>query len=74
MKIGKKEIRLLSLVGQVGLTMVASIVIGLFVGLWVDRKLGSSPWATLFFIAAGIAAAALGIYRMIMWALTENED
>ena len=36
--------------------MALSIVIGLAIGVYLDRKLGTSPWLTLIFIVLGIAA------------------
>ena len=61
---GKDIFRSLSLTTQVGVMVVVSILGCLFLGLWIDGKLHSSPWATLIFIAVGILVAIVGAYRL----------
>jgi F0F1-type ATP synthase assembly protein I len=63
------NLRLLGLVGQVGVVMVVFILMGLVVGQWIDGRLGTSPTFTLVFIFLGIGAAGWSIARMVMWAL-----
>jgi F0F1-type ATP synthase assembly protein I len=63
------NLRLLGLVGQVGVVMVVFILIGLVVGQWIDARLGTSPSFTFVFIFLGIGAAGWSIARMVMWAL-----
>lgn len=66
------NLRLLSLVGQVGATVVVLILIGLVVGQWIDARLNTSPGFTLFFIFLGMVAGLWGIYRLAVWALEED--
>jgi F0F1-type ATP synthase assembly protein I len=66
------NLRLLSLVGQVGVVMVVFILIGLAVGLWIDGRLDTSPTFTMFFILLGIGAGAWSVARLVMWALEET--
>jgi ATP synthase protein I len=66
------NLRLLSLVGQVGATVVVFILIGLFAGRWIDARLGTSPAFTLLFIFLGMVAGLWGIYRLTMWAVEEG--
>ena len=66
------NLRLLSLVGQVGITMVVFILVGLVVGQWIDGKLNTSPTFTMFFILLGIGGGAWSIARLVMWALEET--
>ena len=61
----KIVVRSLNLATQVGLMVVGSILACLFLGLWIDGKLHSSPWATLIFIAVGILVAIVGAYRLV---------
>ena len=42
----RKLIRMLGVLSTVGLTMVFATVIGLFIGLKLDPRLGTSPWLT----------------------------
>ena len=50
----KKEfsgvVRALANVANFGLTMGAAILIGYYIGSYLDRKLGTSPWLMLLFL------------------------
>ncbi len=63
------NLRLLGLVGQVGVTIVVFILIGLVVGQWIDSRLNTSPTFTLFFILLGVGGGAWSVARLVMWAL-----
>jgi len=52
----------LSLLTQIGITIVACIGIGIFLGWFLDRLLGTSPWLLLVFTLLGIAAAFKSIF------------
>ncbi|MDE3229244.1 MAG: AtpZ/AtpI family protein [Chloroflexota bacterium] len=54
-----------ALVGQVGLTISFSLLIGIGIGLFIDSKLHSSPIATLIGLLLGLAAGIYGVYRLI---------
>ncbi len=49
-------LRMLGALSTVGLTMVFATVIGLFIGLWLDSKFGTSPWLTGLFLLFGLIA------------------
>ena len=48
---------------MIGVTLVASTAIGLAIGYWLDRWLGTSPWLTMVFLLFGIAAGFLNLFR-----------
>jgi F0F1-type ATP synthase assembly protein I len=54
-----------ALVGQLGLTMAASIVFGILLGLWVDGIAGTRPLFTLLCSLVGISAGSLAGYRAV---------
>lgn len=56
--------RSLALATQVGLMVVSSILVCLFLGLWIDGKLDTRPWVTLILIAVGTLVAIAGTYRL----------
>ena len=60
----KDVFRSLGIATQVGLTVVASILIPLFLGLWLDDRLGTTPCATLIFVIVGILVGSLSTYRL----------
>ncbi|MEO0278454.1 MAG: AtpZ/AtpI family protein [candidate division WOR-3 bacterium] len=49
----KKEARLVKIITRlsaVGLELVVSIVIGLSIGVYIDKKLNTSPWGLMAFL------------------------
>ena len=58
----RKLIRMLGVLSTVGLTMVFATVIGLYIGLKLDKWLGTSPWLTAVFLAIGIAAGFRNLF------------
>ena len=57
--------RSLGLATQIGMTVTVAVLGSLFLGLWVDRELGSSPWATLLSLGLGTLVAVMGCYRVV---------
>ncbi len=70
----RANLRALGLAGQVGLTMVLSILAGLFLGQWLDGSLGTKPVFTLILIFIGMIAGAWGVYRQLSWTLAEMPE
>ena len=58
----RKLIRMLGVLSTVGLTMVFATVIGLFVGLKLDKWFGTSPWLTALFLLLGIVAGFRNLF------------
>lgn len=52
-----RSIRELAYYSSLGFSVALSIFIGLGIGVWLDGKFDTSPWLTLIFLGAGIAAA-----------------
>ena len=44
-------------ISQIGVTMAASVLIGVLLGRYLDGLLGTTPWLLLFFSLAGVGAA-----------------
>ena len=57
-------LRSLALVTQLGLMAVSPVLIGLFLGLWLDGRLQTRPWVTLFLTALGILVGLVGVYHL----------
>lgn len=59
----KRELfKSLGLLSTIGISMVASTLIGLAVGYYLDRWLETSPWLTLLFLLFGIIAGFRNIF------------
>jgi ATP synthase protein I len=52
----RRHFRELAYFSSIGLSIAFAIFIGLFVGVYLDRRFDTSPWFTLIFLAVGIAA------------------
>ena len=63
-----RSIRALAYYSSLGFSVALSIFIGLAIGVWLDGKFDTSPWLTLVFLGAGIAAA----YRNIGLAVKKS--
>jgi ATP synthase protein I len=61
---GKRFYSVLS-ASSVGLEMGLSVVIGVLVGMWLDRQLGSEPWMMLLWLCFGFAAGFRGVLRAV---------
>ena len=56
----------LSLVTQLGLVMISSILVGMMLGLAADKFLGISPWGAAVGILIGIVGGFYAVYQLIM--------
>ncbi|MGH7068598.1 MAG: AtpZ/AtpI family protein [Acetobacteraceae bacterium] len=45
--------------------MLASLVVGVAIGWWLDRVLGTAPWLLLVFVVLGTAAGILNVWRLV---------
>jgi len=59
---GKAFARALALLSQIGVSIIACIAAGVFLGWLLDRLLQTSPWLLLVFSLLGIAAAFRSIF------------
>lgn len=55
-------IKTLGLVSSMGISVALAIGIGVFIGLTLDRWMGTSPWFFFIFLFFGIAAGFRNIY------------
>jgi len=63
----KKELwRAVAFFSQVATTIVASILIGVFLGRFLDNLLGTTPWLLLVFSLLGVGAAIKAIFDLGM--------
>jgi len=54
--------RALSVLSQIGITIIVCVALGIFLGRLLDNLLGTSPWLLIVFIFLGIAAAFKAIF------------
>jgi ATP synthase protein I len=64
----------LSIVMQIGLTMAGCILFCFFIGLYLDRWLGTKGIFVTIFIILGIVGGAVTVYRQILKTLEKPSD
>lgn len=58
----------------VGWYVAISILLGVVVGMWLDKKLGTSPFLALAGLIMGIVMAFFGMYRMLLPGLKSTDE
>jgi ATP synthase protein I len=58
----------------IGFYIVACILIGLFAGLWLDKKLETNHLFIILGLVLGLAVAVFGVYRMIRPLMYNHRD
>jgi ATP synthase protein I len=56
-----------------GLQFAASIIVFLYAGQWLDRKLGTAPWLLMIGVFVGAGASFYSMYRKLMAAQAREE-
>lgn len=62
-KKNSETLRALTTFSQIGVTMAASVLIGVLLGKYLDGLLGTSPWLLLFFSILGAGAAIKSLFN-----------
>ncbi|MBW6511129.1 MAG: AtpZ/AtpI family protein [Desulfuromonadaceae bacterium] len=58
----RQLIKSLGFLSSVGISIVASTLIGLAMGHYLDKWLGTEPWLTMIFLGLGIVSGFRNIY------------
>ncbi|PLX73490.1 MAG: magnesium transporter [Desulfuromonas sp.] len=66
--------RSLMFASSLGIAMVASILIGLYIGYQLDKWLDTSPWFTLIFLLFGIISGFRNIFILSSRAMKDDDD
>jgi len=57
----------------VGLQFAASILLFLFLGMWLDKRLGTAPWLLIAGVFVGGSAGFWSMYRRLVIAPREKK-
>lgn len=57
-----KALQAFSQVSQIGITIAASILVGVLSGKFLDNLLGTTPWLLLIFSLLGVGAAIKSLF------------
>lgn len=67
-------IKSIGFLSGIGISLVASTLIGLFMGYYLDRWLKTGPWLTLLFLGFGIVAGFRNIFILTRRELRRQEE
>ena len=70
----RQLIKSLGFLSSVGICMVASCLIGLAMGFYLDKWLDTSPWLTMIFLGFGIASGFRSIFILTTRELRRQEQ
>jgi ATP synthase protein I len=63
-----------ALFSEIGLVLLATVLVGVLGGYWVDQQLRTLPVFVLLGLFAGLGAGARAVYRLISRFLATFED
>jgi len=67
-------IQALAVASQFGITLAISVVLGFFVGQWLDDRLKTSPLFILIGVLLGLVGAAINTVRLYRALLRKSES
>jgi ATP synthase protein I len=70
----RPSLQKLAALSNLGLLLPSSIIVGLFMGYWLDKLLGTRPWLTLSFLVLGIVSGFLSLFRGLKKLKLDSED
>ena len=73
-KIKSDLFRTLGVVSSMGISFVLAIVIGVFIGLKLDKWLGTAPWFFFIFLLFGIVAGFRNLYIITKRVIKKDEN
>jgi ATP synthase protein I len=58
----------------IGIEMAGSVIVGGFIGYWLDYYLGTDPWMFIIWVICGLIAGFRSLYRISKQYLSENKE
>ncbi len=55
----------LALFSEIGLVLLVTTLAGVLLGYWIDKQLGTLPFAVVAGLLIGLAVGARAVYRLI---------
>jgi len=60
--------------GAAGVQLAASVVAGLFIGDYIDKKAGTGPWITIAGLILGFAGGLINMLRIVKVVTRDGGD
>ena len=69
-----KGLRTAGLLLAIPTLLIVSPLVGFFLGSWIDRRFGTSPWFTILGLVLGFVAAGRETYRIYQRSQQEENE
>lgn len=66
--------RIIGLVGSFGFTTAGALAGGYFLGTYVDKRYGTSPWFLMIFLFWGVIGSFIKFFQVIKKLSDENKN
>lgn len=60
----KNFLRNLALISQIGISMIAPILVGVYLGQFIDRKVGTKGIFTIVLIIIGVGGGFVNLFKL----------
>lgn len=70
----RSTFRALGLTGGIGAVMAACIMIGYFIGRYLDAKFGTAPWLLIVSLLMSMTAGFLEVYKIVKKVMKETAN
>ena len=60
----RSALKNLALISQVGISMITPILLGVFIGGWLDKKVGTNGLFMLVFIFLGVGGGFMNLFKI----------
>lgn len=69
-----RSLKAFALASTIAVQFAVSVFLGVWLGSFLDKKLGTDPWLMLGGLLTGIAAGMVGAYRMVSNILDNKKE
>lgn len=70
----KEALKGLALISQLGISMVTPILLGLFIGQFLDKKLGTTGVFAIIFMLLGVGGGFVNLFKITGTKKDKEED
>jgi ATP synthase protein I len=70
----RSTFRALGLTGGIGAVMAACILVGYFIGRYLDAKFGTAPWLLIVSLLMSMTAGFLEVYKIVKKVMRETTN
>ena len=60
----RNALKNLALISQVGISMVTPILLGVYIGQWIDRWVGTNGLFMIIFMILGVGAGFMNLFKL----------